>query len=154
MATYLWWKVARVANFQTFSFSNDILPSCPAKITYFSLSLIFLMSLWSFIAFISWTHVVGARQLAKTVCRSFMVCRKATHNVETQQMGQLPAAPVNPSVPFFHNWDDFVGPFVHPESVFVKTYLCVFVCFSTKATHLEIVSDLTTLQSVIRDMVK
>jgi len=25
-----------------------------------------------------------------------------------------------------------------------KAYLCIFVCFSTKATHLEVVSDLTT----------
>ena len=44
---------------------------------------------------------------------------------------------------------DFAGPFLMKKGhtrrpVIVKTYICLFVCFSTKATHLEAVSDLTT----------
>ena len=42
---------------------------------------------------------------------------------------------------------DYAGPFTMKKGytrkpVLIKTYLAVFVCFSTKAAHLEVVSDL------------
>lgn len=44
---------------------------------------------------------------------------------------------------------DFCGPFFtkehrHRNRTKVKTYVSVFVCFATKAVHLELVNDLST----------
>ena len=54
-------------------------------------------------------------------------------------MGQLPSARVNPSPPFAKTGMDFAGPFLlkngHTRKpVIIKSYVCIFVCFSTKAT--------------------
>ena len=64
-------------------------------------------------------------------------------------MGQLPADRVHPAPPFAVVGLDFAGPFLckrgNPRKpVLVKTYACLFVCFSTKAVHIELVSDLTS----------
>ena len=64
-------------------------------------------------------------------------------------MGQLPAARTTPSPPFHITGIDYAGPFslklgCTRKPVIVKAYLAIFVCFSTKAVHMEVVSDLTT----------
>ena len=94
-------------------------------------------------------HVVGARKLSRTVCKQCMPCRKAATRVEEQLMGQLPPDRVNPSPPFSTTGIDAAGPFTLKKGhtrrpVLVKAYLILFVCFSTKAVHIEVVSDLTT----------
>ena len=94
-------------------------------------------------------HVLGARRLARYICSHCTTCRKAAARVETQKMGQLPPARITPSPPFSVTGIDYAGPFTlkrgHTRKpVLVKAYLALFVCFATKAVHLEIVSDLTT----------
>ncbi|XP_043657462.1 uncharacterized protein LOC122622885 [Drosophila teissieri] len=64
-------------------------------------------------------------------------------------MGKLPQSRATYSRPFTHTGLDFAGPFdVKSYSGracrITKDYVCVFVCFSTKAIHLEATSDLTT----------
>jgi transposase InsO family protein len=64
-------------------------------------------------------------------------------------MGQLPAARVQPSRPFAATGIDYGGPFTlkiggKRSKLTQKAYLALFVCMSTKALHLELVSDLTT----------
>ena len=64
-------------------------------------------------------------------------------------MGQLPAARTTPSPPFSTTGIDYAGPFTIKFSytrnpVLVKAYLAIFICFCTKAVHLEVVGDLTT----------
>ncbi|XP_043062956.1 uncharacterized protein LOC120321436 isoform X2 [Drosophila yakuba] len=64
-------------------------------------------------------------------------------------MGKLPQSRATYSRPFTHTGLDFAGPFdVKSYSGracrITKGYVCVFVCFSTKAIHLEATSDLTT----------
>ena len=91
-------------------------------------------------------YVLGAKQLARTTCKQCVTCRKAAAKVENQLMGQLPTARTTPSPPFFTNGIDYAGPFTlklgHTRKpVLVKSYM---VCFSTKAVHFEVVSDLTT----------
>ena len=54
-----------------------------------------------------------------------------------------------PYPPFPTTGIDYAGPFTlkrrHTRNpVLVKSYIAVFVCFTTKAVHLELVSDLTT----------
>ena len=93
-------------------------------------------------------HIIGARRLIRDVCRKCVTCRRSTARAEKQQMRQLPSARVNPSPPFTNTGMEFAGPFLLKKGhtrkpVIVKAYLCIFVCFSTKATHLECVSDLS-----------
>lgn len=63
-------------------------------------------------------------------------------------MGQLPSERLNPVPPFTHVGIDFAGPFLIKRGkpckpTIVNAYACLFFCFSTKATHLELVSDMT-----------
>ena len=94
-------------------------------------------------------HILGARLLVRTACRRCITCRRISAATEKQMMGQLPTSRVNPSPPFSHTGMDFAGPFTLKKGhtrklVLIKAYACVFMCFATKAAHLEVVSDLTT----------
>jgi len=64
-------------------------------------------------------------------------------------MGDLPTDRVSFSRPFTYTGIDYAGPFeiknyTGRACLITKGYVCVFVCFSTKAIHLEPTSDLTT----------
>ncbi|XP_030746816.1 uncharacterized protein LOC115875488 [Sitophilus oryzae] len=66
-----------------------------------------------------------------------------------QYMGELPSSRIVPSRPFENCGVDYAGPFFVKSGtvrkpVITKAYLCVFICFATKAVHLELVVDLTT----------
>ena len=94
-------------------------------------------------------HVTGARRLARATCWSCVTCRRAAARTETQLMGQLPAHCVMLSSPFAITGIDYAGPFTLKKGhtrrpTLVKAYLALFVCSTTKAVHLEIISDLTT----------
>ncbi|XP_018369747.1 PREDICTED: uncharacterized protein LOC108765490 [Trachymyrmex cornetzi] len=60
-------------------------------------------------------------------------------------MGNLPTSRVNSGRPFAQAGVDYTGPFSIKISrnKTGKAYLAVFVCMATKATHLEVVSDLS-----------
>ncbi|XP_070068163.1 uncharacterized protein [Drosophila takahashii] len=92
--------------------------------------------------------VVNARDLARQVVRSCVLCVRYRPTLETQLMVQLPKERITPSRPFSRCRIDFCGPVNvylrirgKPPS---KAYLAVFICFATKAIHVEVVSDLTT----------
>ena len=94
-------------------------------------------------------HIVGARRLTRTVCSSCITCRKRAPAPQPQLMGQLPSARVTPTTAFTHTGVDFAGPFTlklgHTRRpVKVKAYICVYICLTYKAVHLEVVSELTT----------
>ena len=94
-------------------------------------------------------YVIEARRLARTVCSQCVPCRKAAAKAGPQLMGQLPSTRLNPDYVFFHTGIDFAGPYMtragHTRKpVKLKTHLAVFVCFYTKAVHLELVRDQTT----------
>lgn len=63
-------------------------------------------------------------------------------------MADLPAVRVSPILPFLNTGVDFCGPFhlrpPHRKAAPQKCFVAVFVCMSTKATHLELVGDLST----------
>lgn len=64
-------------------------------------------------------------------------------------MGNLPAERVKPTRAFLSSGIDFAGPFMVKTSVrrnalLIKEYACIFVSFSTKAVHIELVVDLST----------
>lgn len=64
-------------------------------------------------------------------------------------MSDLPKVRVNQAKPFSIVGVDYGGPFSikagrHRGAKISKAYLCLFVCFTTKALHLEVASDLST----------
>ena len=94
-------------------------------------------------------HVIGAKKLARQICQSCVTCRRVAAKAGPQVMGQLPSSRLNPDYAFFHVGLDFAGPYLIREGYIrrptrIKTYLAVFVCFKTKAVHLEIVKDAST----------
>jgi len=66
-----------------------------------------------------------------------------------QPMGLLPTTRTTPNPPFHITGVDFAGPFVtrrgHTRKpTMVKAYVCLFICFTTKAIHIELCLDLST----------
>ena len=64
-------------------------------------------------------------------------------------MGSLPANRVNPLAVFNTCGVDYAGPFkmrygLQRSKQIFKAYIAIFVCYATKAVHLEWVDDLTT----------
>lgn len=78
------------------------------------------------------------------------VSTRQSATLSTQQMGQLPKARVTQSRPFLLNSGvDCAGPLLIRASRLraakkYKGYIVIFVCCSTSAVHLELVSDYTT----------
>ncbi|XP_051864362.1 uncharacterized protein LOC127566378 [Drosophila albomicans] len=87
--------------------------------------------------------------LAKSTINSCKVCVIYKKRLQTHMMGDLPKERASYSRPFMHTGVDFAGPFeiknyTGRACLITKGYVCDFVCFSTKAIHLEATSDLTT----------
>ena len=94
-------------------------------------------------------HIVNARRLTRSICSQCTVCRKASPRPRPQQLGELPADRVSTTPAFQSTGVDYAGPFTLKKGhtrkpVLIKAYLALFVCLSTKAVHIEVVSDLTT----------
>lgn len=92
---------------------------------------------------------LGGRVLAKKICQKCIVCKRLKAVTARQIMGHLPPQRVNPGFPFEVTGTDYAGPFLIASKKgrgarLIKAYLCVFICFKTKAVHLELVSDLST----------
>ena len=94
-------------------------------------------------------HVLGARKLSRAVCSQCTHCRRVKPTPQPQTMGQLPADRTLPSPPFQTTGMDFAGPFTIKQGytrrpVHLKAHVCIFICFSTRAVHLEVISEETT----------
>lgn len=94
-------------------------------------------------------HIVGAQSLQPQISRTCVVCQKAYARSAAQQMGHLPPERLQCTPLFAVTGVDYAGPLLcrrgNPRKpTIVKMYACLFVCFSTKATHIELVSDLTS----------
>ncbi|XP_055622824.1 uncharacterized protein LOC129766326 [Toxorhynchites rutilus septentrionalis] len=85
------------------------------------------------------------RRAIRGVIQRCMLCARARPKRLQQQMGQLPAPRVNESPAFTHTGVDLCGPFEVIMSSRSKSkitaYACIFICFATKAVHLEVVED-------------
>lgn len=92
---------------------------------------------------------LSGKNAVKKVLRQCITCFRVKPTFIKRLMGDLPAARVIPSRPFQNCGVDYAGPFNMKAGnlksrKILKSYLCIFVCFVTKAVHLELVSDLTT----------
>ena len=94
-------------------------------------------------------HIVGARKTVRFITRQCITCKRHSIKPQDQLLGQLPSERVSLAAPFEKSGVDYAGPFqikyghVRKPTV-IKTYICLFVCLTVKAVHLELVSDLTT----------
>jgi len=93
--------------------------------------------------------ILRAKDEIKYYIKRCVLCTRLKAETMKQLMGNLPAYRVNPSRPFLKCGVDYCGPFlirpIQPRSkVVLKAYIAVFVCFSVRAIHLEVVSDLTS----------
>ncbi|XP_043063195.1 uncharacterized protein LOC122319664 [Drosophila yakuba] len=93
--------------------------------------------------------ILEARNLVRKAvfqCKSCFLQRKGTNN---QIMGELPIPRVQASRCFQHTGLDYAGPIAIKESKgrtarIGKAWFSIFLCLTTKALHIEVVSELTT----------
>ena len=92
--------------------------------------------------------ILNAKSTIKSVVHTCIPCFRHRPILFKQIMGNLPKNRVTPARPFINSGVDFCGPvYIHYKirgKRPYKAYIAVFICFATKATHLEIVHDLTT----------
>lgn len=91
---------------------------------------------------------ISGKTLVNYVCRNCVNCFRLSPTPVVQPHGQLPKARTVPSRPFSTTGVDFCGPVflkpVHRRAAPQKVFIAVFVCFATKAVHLELVCDLSS----------
>lgn len=92
---------------------------------------------------------IDGRNTTRHIIRKCIKCFRAKPRESNYIMGNLPKNRVSFSRPFLNVGVDFCGPFYTKEfrlrnRTKIKTYVSVFVCFATKAVHLELVNDLST----------
>ncbi|KAL0850467.1 hypothetical protein ABMA28_012265 [Loxostege sticticalis] len=93
--------------------------------------------------------IVDGLRTVKKILHKCVTCFRMKAAATTQLMGSLPADRVTACRPFQKIGTDFAGPVAVKNSrirkpVIGKGYIVLFVCFVTKAIHLELASDLTT----------
>ena len=93
--------------------------------------------------------ILRARDVIRHFVRKCVVCRKQRAETAYQLMGSLPSPRVNPGRPFLHCGVDYAGPYTIRQfkgkgGKTWKCYFALFVCMSTKACHLESVTELST----------
>lgn len=92
---------------------------------------------------------VGGRNLAKQVVHSCVRCARFRARPIAPIMGNLPAQRLSPGFPFMTTGVDYAGPVLILNrkgrgARTVKAYICIFICFTTRAVNLELVGDLST----------
>uniref|UniRef100_A0A0K8V3W3 Integrase catalytic domain-containing protein n=2 Tax=Bactrocera latifrons TaxID=174628 RepID=A0A0K8V3W3_BACLA len=93
--------------------------------------------------------IVGRRPAIKTLMLRCMKCARHRGKRAQQLMGELPTARVQPSRAFLHTGVDYTGPITIKSwrgrgAKQFKGWICVFVCMSTSAVHIEVATDYTS----------
>lgn len=93
--------------------------------------------------------IIRVKTLVTSYIHKCLICARQRAYTRTQIMGDLPEVRVTPSRPFLHSGVDFAGPLHILMSrgrgvKCDKAYICIFICMSTKAIHLELVGDMSS----------
>ncbi|XP_055633232.1 uncharacterized protein LOC129773618 [Toxorhynchites rutilus septentrionalis] len=92
--------------------------------------------------------LLGGRAVARQIVHKCVICVSARPKLIEQFMSKLPTARVTAARPFSKVGIDFWGPIHvqprHRRDAPIKTYVAVFVRFTTKVVHLENVANLTS----------
>ncbi|XP_048484474.1 uncharacterized protein LOC125490156 isoform X2 [Plutella xylostella] len=94
-------------------------------------------------------YIVNGLREIKCVIHKCIVCFRLKAKTTEQLMGSLPFDRVNPCRAFEKVGIDYGGPFsvkAHRirKPLIYKAYILIFVCFVTKAIHIELASNMTT----------
>ncbi|XP_025203176.1 uncharacterized protein LOC112600215 [Melanaphis sacchari] len=92
--------------------------------------------------------IIGGRNIARHIFHQCVKCFRLRPTVVEPIMADLPSERLVPNRPFKKCGVDYAGPITIKTSLrrnatTIKGYICVFVCFSTRAVHIELVADLT-----------
>lgn len=93
--------------------------------------------------------IVGARNLVRKCYHECVVCVRHRAPRQDPKMGDLPVSRFAQGFSFLNVGVDYAGPYEIKDCKLrkprkFKAYIALFVCMSSKATHLELVSDLST----------
>lgn len=96
----------------------------------------------------SW-WLLNARNLVRKIVRDCIICTRIRGKTLHPLMGNLPAERLDPGFPFIRTGVDYTAPIMILNrrgrgARLVKGYICLFICFLTKAVHLELVTSLST----------
>lgn len=92
---------------------------------------------------------ISGKRTIKHVIYKCVKCFRAKPKFDNPLMGNLPKGRLEPAPPFYNCGVDYAGPILIKDkkgrgSKLVKTYICIFVCFVTKAVHIELVTELSS----------
>lgn len=93
--------------------------------------------------------IINGTKLIKSCVHKCTKCIRYRASTTHQKMGNLPYPRVSMARPFLYTGVDYAGPILVRTSKgrgikAEKGYIAIFVCMSTKAVHIEIVSDFTS----------
>lgn len=105
-------------------------------------------------AFLNKYWIFGRSEMIRRTIKHCIKCYPYLCKPQQQVMADLPKNRVVPNRIFSHSGVDFAGPIMTKNfigrsrgkyaNVNTKSYVAIFVCLSTKAVHIEFVSDLTS----------
>nr|CAH7757847.1 unnamed protein product [Callosobruchus chinensis] len=93
--------------------------------------------------------IISARRVVRKIASRCITCFRVKPHPIYPIMGNLPKERVNPAPPFQVSGLDCAGPFILRDrkgrgSKPYKAWICLFICMTTRAIHLEIATDLST----------
>lgn len=99
-----------------------------------------------------WT--IGGRDLARNIVRNCVICQRFNAKPVPPLMGNLPKHRMEPSFCFESTSIDYAGPIMMSNkkgrgSRLTKCYICIFVCCTTRAIHIELVTDMSTANFIL-----
>jgi hypothetical protein len=92
--------------------------------------------------------ILRAHNLAKKVKHECVFCKRTEHKLETQLMADLPEKRLAPQTPpFYYTSCDYFGPYAVKvgRNKTAKHYGVIFTCLNTRAIHLELAVDYSTM---------
>lgn len=95
--------------------------------------------------------IINGKTTVNSEIHRCIVCFRFRKRLLTQKMGNLPAYRLHQAMPFTFTGVDYAGYFEIKSSSrknapYIKGYISLFICLTTRAIHLELVSDLSTTQ--------
>ena len=97
--------------------------------------------------------ILRVNDLAKSVKFRCVFCREMAHKLESQLMSDLPPLRLAPYTPPFHYTScDYFGPYIVKigRNKTTKHYGVLFTCLNTRAVHLELAVDCSTLEFLLQ----
>ena len=95
--------------------------------------------------------IIGVQKLAKLIKKKCIYCKKSHPKIESQVMAELPKIRLMPqTAPFYHTACDYFGPYKVKigRNKTTKHYGVLFTCLNTRAVHLELATDCSTMEFI------